>query len=202
MEIKKIAFPKKLTFADYFNLNYSPKELVAYFDYTYNFKELNLPQLAQNNFSIEQLKKTYQNKLPLISLNSEIAKREFYIAPLLLELLDYIKAEINVEYTLNVGENLNGVLDYLIKSVKNLIIIEAKKGDLERGFNQLAIELIAMDKFIDDPNNLLYGVVTLGDIWRFGVLDHQEKTITKDMNAYIIPSDLEQLFSILLGILS
>ena len=92
-------------------------------------------------------------------------------------------------------------MDYLIKSANNLIVIEAKKGDLEKGFNQLAIEMIALDKYEDNALNLLFGAITLGDIWRFGVLHRQEKLLTKDMNAYVLPADLERLFSILLGIL-
>jgi hypothetical protein len=118
-----------------------------------------------------------------------------------LEILDYFNAEINVEYPLDGGENLTGTVDYFIKYLGNIIIIEAKKGDLEKGFNQLAIELIALDKCEDHPPKTLYGAVTLGDIWRFGTLQREEKLLTKDMNGYIIPSDLQELLSILLGIL-
>jgi hypothetical protein len=54
----------------------------------------------------------------------------------------------------------------------------------------------------DTPLECLYGAVTLGDVWRFGVLQRAEKRLTKDMNGYILPADLVPLFSILLGILS
>jgi hypothetical protein len=118
-----------------------------------------------------------------------------------LEILDYLNVEINVEYPMDAGENLIGTVDYFIKYSGNIVIIEAKKGDLEKGFNQLAIELIAMDKCEEILPKMLYGAVTLGDIWRFGTLHREEKLIKKDMNAYIIPSDLERLLSVLLGIL-
>lgn len=192
---------KRYTFSDYFELNNPTREILAEFGYRYTFEEIELPATTRTIGSLEKLLDTYVKKLPLISLNSEIAKREFYISPLLLEILDYLNAEINVEYPLDAGENLTGTVDYLIKYAGNIIIIEAKKGDLEKGFNQLAIELIAMDRSVDNPPKILYGAVTLGDIWRFGILQRETKCLKKDMNAYIIPSNLEKLFSILLGIL-
>ncbi len=192
---------KKYTFSDYFELNNPTKEILEEFGYKYNFEELNLPETNREIISLEKLRETYVKKLPLISLNSEIAKREFYISPLLLEILDYVNAEINVEYPLDVEENLSGTVDYFIKYSGNIVIIDAKKGDLEKGFNQLAVELIALDKYLENTLRVLYGAVTLGDIWRFGVLQREEKLLKKDMNAYVIPADLENLFSILLGIL-
>jgi hypothetical protein len=198
---KVLKADKKYTFSDYFDLNNPTREIIQEFGYQYHFEELILPKTSKTINDIEKLRQTYINKLPLISLTSEAAKREFYIAPLLLELLDYIRAEINVEYPLDAGENLSGTLDYLIKFKNNLIIIEAKKGDLEKGFNQLAVELIALDHLIESQQETVYGAVTLGDVWRFGVLDRQKKLLTKDMNAYTILSDLENLMLILIGIL-
>jgi len=192
---------KTYTFSDYFNLNHPTKEIIAEFGYLYSFAALELPKSSKLLNSLDRLRDTYIKKLPFISLTSEAAKREFYIAPLLLEILDYIQIDINVEYPLEAGENLNGTLDYLLKSMNSFVIIEAKKGDLEKGFNQLAIELIALDKTLEIPQQHLYGVVTLGDIWRFGVLERNEKKLQKDMNAYRLPADLEELFLVLLGIL-
>lgn len=192
---------KAYTFSDYFNLNHPTKEIIAEFDYLYSFAALELPKSSKLLNSLDRLRDTYIKKLPFISLTSEAAKREFYIAPLLLEILDYIQIDINVEYPLEAGENLNGTLDYLLKNINSFVIIEAKKGDLEKGFNQLAIELIALDKTLEIPQQHLYGVVTLGDIWRFGVLERNEKKLQKDMNVYRLPADLEELFLVLLGIL-
>jgi len=192
---------KKYTFSDYFELNNPIKEILEEFGYQYNFEELKLPMSKTKIGSLEKLRNTYIKKLPFISLNSETAKREFYISPLLLEILDYINAEINVEYPLDAGDNLVGTVDYFIKYDGNIVIIEAKKGDLEKGFNQLAMELIAMDKCEEDSSKILYGAVTLGDIWRFGTLQRKEKLLKKDMNAFIIPSDLDKLLYTLLGIL-
>lgn len=139
---------KKYTFSDYFELNNPTKEILEEFGYTYRFEELVLPKSSQKIRSLETLRQTYITKLPFISLTSEAAKREFYISPLLLELLNYIHAEIDVEYPLDAGENLCGTIDYFITFTNNLVIIEAKKGDLEKGFTQLAVELIALNTLI------------------------------------------------------
>lgn len=63
------------------------------------------------------------------------------------------------------------------------------------------MELIALDKLLEIPATCLYGVVTVGDIWRFGVLSRPDKLLKKDMNAYVLLAQLAQLLSILLGIL-
>jgi hypothetical protein len=200
--MSKILKPgKKLTFLDYFEFNNPTREIIEEFGYHYVFEQLTLPKSSREINRLEDLRQTYTQKLPLISLTSEAAKREFYIAPLLLTLLDYIQAEIDVEYPLDAGENLSGTIDYLIKFTSSLVIIEAKKGDMEKGFNQLAVELIALDKSNQTHQNCLYGAVTLGDVWRFGVLHRQEKRLKKDMNAYTLLSDLENIVLILIGIL-
>ncbi|MCC6136460.1 MAG: hypothetical protein IT491_14005 [Gammaproteobacteria bacterium] len=82
-----------------------------------------------------------------------------------------------------------------------MIIIEAKNADMERGFTQLAVELIGMDRDLNEKNGFLYGAVTVGDVWRFGVLDRDNKLILKDMAAFVVPADLENLFAVFLGIL-
>lgn len=192
---------KKYTFSDYFELNYPTKEVLEEFEYSYCFEELTLPKSDREIPPLAGLRQMYIQKLPHISLTSEAAKREFYVAPLLLELLNHISLEINVEYPVDAGENLSGNIDYFMSSANNCVIIEAKKGDLEKGFTQLAVELIALDKYLETPQPLLYGAVTLGDVWRFGVLERSSRLLKKDMNAYTLLSDLEQIVSILIGIL-
>jgi len=192
---------KKYTFSDYFDLNYSTRDILESLGYGYRFEELNLPTSSRNFEHLSQLRDTYTRKLPLISLTSEAAKRAFYISPLLLELLEYIQAEIDVEYPVDAGENLSGTIDYWLKFAGNVVIIEAKKGDLERGFNQLAAELVALDQMLPTDPAPLYGAVTLGDVWRFGQLDRQQKILTKDINALTLLSDLQALLATLIGIL-
>lgn len=200
---------KSYTFSDYFDLNCSTKELIKEFGYGYHLEELVLPRSDRSFPSLALLKESYIKKLPLISLNSETAKREFYVATFLFAILDYLPIEINVEYALDGGDNLRGVVEYFLQFQhtspnnvpNNVIVIEAKRGDLDRGFTQLAIELIALEKVLDTKNPFLYGIVTLGDIWQFGILERDRHLIKKDLNAYPLISSLETLCAILIGIL-
>jgi len=191
---------KSYTFSDYFELSNPTKEIVAEFGYQLRLERIDLPEYPFDG-SLEKLKNTFYKKMPHISLNSETAKREMLVAPVLLELLDFIEIDIDIEYPLNVSNYLKGNIDYFIRSSGSLVVIEAKKADMERGFSQLAVEMIAVDKYIEETDAPIYGAVTVGDLWRFGVLDRKEKLILKDIDSYRVPSDLEELFSVFVGIL-
>jgi hypothetical protein len=58
-------------------------------------------------------------------------------------LLREIDARLNIEYPIEVNEKLSGSFDYLLRAEQEIVIVEAKKGDLDKGFTQLAVELIA-----------------------------------------------------------
>jgi len=96
-------------FSDYFKLSYPTKDIVAEFGYGYKLTKLSLP-LQPLTATLERLQDTFYKKLPHISLTSEAAKREMLVAPILLELLDYIDMDIDIEYPLYVDERLNGRL--------------------------------------------------------------------------------------------
>lgn len=190
------------TFSDYFKLPYPTRDVVAEFGYRFRFSQVNLPRKPVEKTDFAKLQAIFYRKLPHISFNSEAAKREFLISPLLLELLDHIDVDIDVEYPLNINDRLKGNIDYIIRSSKNFIVVEAKNADLEKGFTQLAVELIAMDNYVaENSTELLYGAVTIGDMWRFGMLDRPKKLITKSIDAFLVPADLAELFATLLGIL-
>lgn len=174
---------------------------MAEFGYQFKLRKINLPRIQPQQLSLEKLKQTFYKKLPHVSLNSEAAKREFFVSPLLLELLDYIEIDIDVEYNLNVNQCLKGSVDYLLRGKHSFLVIEAKNADLDREFTQLAVELIAAAQLLESDDNLLYGAVTIGDVWRFGVLDKERQIIYKDIDAFLVPGSLEDLFSVLLGIL-
>lgn len=199
---KSILSPDRdYTFSDFFDMPYPTEDIVKEFGYVYSFELLELPKAKVEEESIKEFQVELTLKLPKISLNSEIARRDFLIAPVLLKLLNFIDARITAEYPLEVEKNLRGTLDYLIRSNKELTVIEAKKGDLDRGFTQLAVELIAIEKYEEEQDKIYFGAVTTGDIWKFGKLENTAKKITKDINSYRIPTDMLELFSILTGIL-
>lgn len=192
---------KSYTFSDYFDLSYSTKDIIVELGYQFYLEKLALPYCSADNHKITELKENLYKKLPHISLNFEMVKREFLISPLLFLLLDYVEFDINVEYAININEKLKGNIDYLLSSAHHFIVVEARNAHLERGFTQLATELIAFSQYNDDDNALLYGAVTVGNIWQFGLLDVKNKTLHKDIDTFLAPADLEKLFAVLLGIL-
>jgi len=195
---------KKYTFSDYFDLGAPADEIVAEFGYALTVEKLALP--VGGDFDgklIKDLQDSYYGLLSKVSLNSEAAKREFMIAPVLLALINTIDAKLNIEYPLDIDDRLSGTVDYLLRSQRELIVIEAKKGDLERGFNQLAAEMIAVDHYEDaGAFSVLYGAITIGEIWRFASLDRNAKHLTKDVHTFRFPEDLQEIFAILKGILN
>ncbi|MCV6639201.1 hypothetical protein [Candidatus Albibeggiatoa sp. nov. NOAA] len=124
------------------------------------------------------------------------------VAPLLVEIAKITDITIYIEYLLDVDDKLSGLLDYFLVANQDLIIIEAKKKDIDSGFNQLAAQLIALDKCEEnDDIEFLYGAVTLGDIWKFGILDRKNKRIIKNIHSHTIPEDIEEVFAILMSII-
>ena len=196
---------KKYTFSDYFDFNNLPEEIAHEFGYQLDTQILEFtPANSYDVNEIKKLKAIFYENLPKISLNSEMAKRDFMIAPLLWEIIRHVKAKIYVEHLIEIDEKLGGILDYLICSEQEIIVIEAKKGDSDKGFNQLIAELIAMDKYQHDTESpaFLYGAVSIGELWRFGILKRKEKHILRDLHTYRVPEDIEDLFSIIIGILT
>lgn len=127
-----------------------------------------------------------------------MARREFLIAPVLTDLLHYTQTTLNVEYPVNVNHQLKGTLDYLLQNQQIFLVIEAKNEDLERGFVQLAIELIALDQWIETDQPLIQGAISTGNIWQFGQFDRQSRVITQDLDLYRVPADVEEVLRILI----
>jgi len=191
---------KSYTFSDYFKMEQTTKEILIELDYQYRQQQLDLPHKDIEN-SLQPLKNRLYKRLPHVSLNSETARRETLIAPVIFELVDYLTIDIAIEYPIYVSEWLKGNIDYFIRSEHHFLVAEAKKADMEKGFTQLAVELIAMDQRTDSADDYLYGAITVGDMWRFGMLDRKERIIYKDIDSFRVPSDLESLFSVIMGIL-
>jgi hypothetical protein len=194
---------KKYTFSDYFDLSNPTEEIANEFGYSFETKILDLPVATDIDKNvIVALQEKFYEILPKITLNSEIAKRDFMIAPILWEIIRHAKARINVEYQIEIDNRLSGSLDYLIRSNQEIIVIEAKKGDIDKGFNQLTAEMIALDMYEEEglPRSL-YGAVSIGELWRFGILDREAKSIYRDLHTYRVPEDIEKVFLVILGIL-
>ncbi len=198
---KAITLPDSITFSDYFKLNYYPADILAVFGYSFHSQELTLPTTTRQLEGIDLLRQRLRRNLPHITLDSETARREFLIAPVLMDLLDYTQADLKVLYSLTVSDRLRGELDYYIEAKHQLLVIEAKDENLQRGSKQLAVELVALDQWTDATHPVLYGAVSIGNIWQFSVLDRSQKRVTQDLNIYSVPKEVDQVMSILVGIL-
>mgnify|MGYP001801111560 CR=1 FL=1 len=136
--------------------------------------------------------------LPYVDLENEATRREILIAPIVTDLIHYSRAKLRIEYPIKVSNLLQGKLDYLLRSITNIIVIEAKQADINRGFTQLMTEMIALDQWIDNQQSEILGAVTTGNIWQFGVLYRQQKHIQEGINLYRVTEELETIIRILL----
>lgn len=185
------------TFEDYFKLNFAPQDILAYFKASLQRRSLKLPQSFGNLDRLNDLKTRIEESLPRLSLTSEMARREFLIAPVLTDVPHYTQATLNVEYPVAVNNQLKGSLDYLLQNNQTFLVIEAKNEDLERGFVQLAVELIALDQWIESEQTILKGAISTGNIWQFGQFNRQTREVIQDLDLYRVPADLEDLLRIL-----
>lgn len=186
------------TFSKYAELAFDTADILAEFGVSLHNTALELPQ--QLPIDPAPLRTELQENLALVDPSSEIARREALIFPMLKTVCKFIQVPLKIEYPVRVDSWLRGSFDYFIPAPQSLLVIEAKNADLGRGFTQLAIELIALDQWTDSTTPTLYGAVTTGDTWKFGLFQRQQKQIQKDINTYAIPSDLNQVLSVLFGI--
>ena len=188
------------TFADYFKLTYETEDILSYLGYDYRVESLNLPSDASELDRLDDLKTRLEEIVPYISLSNELARRELMIAPVLIDLIHYTRAKLRIGYAVKASDQLKGELDYYLEAKNSLLVIEAKNADLQKGFTQLAAELIAMDQLLDS-DSILYGAISTGNIWQFGVLKRDAKQIIQDFNLFRSPADLEGLLRVLVAIL-
>ncbi|MEC4818013.1 MAG: hypothetical protein SAK29_32800 [Scytonema sp. PMC 1069.18] len=189
------------TFSKYFDLPFSPEDILAELGCSYERQNLDLPQAETELNRIEALNLIIERNIRRVKLLSEDARKQAIISPILFEVCEITETQLNIEYPVSVNEYLKGYFDYYINKGKGLLVIEAKQADLSRGFTQLAVELIALDQWTTSDTPVLYGVVSTGEDWKFGIYKRQEKEIIEDFKLYRVPEELTKLFNILVGIL-
>lgn len=134
-----------------------------------------------------------------LAVNTEKAKSEFIIAPLLLELRrslgDRFGLFSGVELTVDPGRGLNGVCDFIItKSARQFVlsspliaIVEAKNDNLRSGMGQCIASMYAAQLFNQQSSasiEAVFGVITTGSAWKF--LRLQQDVLTLDVKEYYI----------------
>lgn len=203
---------KSYTFSDIFKLKPDLELLLEDFGYQLQRQFLTF---AQFNGELDRLWATQQrieDGLQRIDLTSETARRESLIAPILIDTAHYADAQLRIEYPLRITSQLQGNLDYLLRSrshgsetTSELLVVEAKQEDLTNGFAQLAVEMIAIDHWERTPDQIqqpqLVGAVSTGTVWQLGILHRATKLIQQDLNLFAIPRDLEPVQRILVAVL-
>ncbi|MBP0027893.1 hypothetical protein [Roseofilum sp. Guam] len=186
------------TFSQIVDLNIDPQDLAEEFGYSLERSPLHLPQYPGDMYLLEQTRSRIQQSLPHISLTTETSRRQVLVAPVILDLVQYTKSCLRIEYPLRV-KPLQGILDYLLRTESHLLVLEAKKEDLNRGFTQLMAKMIALDRWEKTPNQpILIGAVTTGFIWKFGRLDREQKHFQEGLDSYRVLEDIEPLLRILI----
>ncbi len=199
MKTKNLDLNRAYTFSNFFELKIEAKDLAQEFGYSLERKWLQLPQFQGELDRIQETQSRITEILPYVSLGNETARREFMISPIMHDLIHYAKIEIRIEYKLKVTEQLQGVFDYLLQSPNYVIVVEAKKEDLDFGMTQLVAELIALDHWLDDfPQTTILGAVTTGRIWQFAKLDRQTKHLEQGLENYQIPEQFDPVLRILM----
>jgi hypothetical protein len=142
-----------------------------------------------------------------LAVNSEKARSEFIIAPIMLEIKKLTNYALFSGVEFNVDENvgLNGFVDFLVSQdpeqlfIKSpvIVIIEAKRDDLASGLGQCAATLFGAQQFNQQhqiDNGTLIGAITTGTIWRF--IKISGKNLQVDLEEYSI-RDIGKILGIL-----
>lgn len=198
-KLKILQEGQSYTFCSYFEMPYEVDQILAELGYRFVSDLLDLPKTNRSLVQFAQLRQDIQDTLKLTLLSSETSRREVIIAPILLAVARFCQCQIRLEYPLQVNDWLKGNLDYLLQAQQGFLVVEAKHEDLSRGFTQLAVEMIALAQA--EEQAIVYGAVTIGDGWRFGKLEQATHTVTQDILLYSVPSQLEQLLQILIGLI-
>jgi hypothetical protein len=133
------------------------------------------------------LANTLARYLPLaLNLNTEKARSELLIAPVLVELKllypDQLSVFSGIEFTVDAAVGLSGRCDYILAhSPQQLaltapvcVLVEAKSENIVGGVPQCLAAMVAAQRFNlaeGSSGGPVYGAVTTGVLWRFLILD-------------------------------
>jgi hypothetical protein len=157
------------------------------------------------------LKQELDEGIPLVlARGSEKARSEWIINPVLTAVRRMLDRKISLfsgdEFSVDPSIGLNGICDFLIsKSPSQLeieapaiVIIEAKKENLNGGLGQCIAEMVAAQTFNQANQqfiSIVYGSVTSGTAWKF--LQLEGKTVTIDLTEYPLPP-VDQILGMLI----
>ncbi|MEG4811955.1 hypothetical protein QUA82_27135 [Microcoleus sp. F8-D3] len=148
----------------------------------------------------DYLKTTLTEYIPLATaINTEKARSELIIAPILLEVRRILNFQIGffsgTEFNADAKSGLNGYCDYILTASSDLYeirtpvitLVEAKNENIKSGLGQCIAEMLGVQLFNQQQNDeieAIYGCVTTGNAWKFLKLVNQ--TVFIDLTDYYI----------------
>ena len=150
---------------------------------THLFKSDEIKPISPSEILVRQLEEAAE-----LPIKSEKARSELIITPILLEL----RRRNNKFFTIYSGDylvadktkNLTGECDFILAketgsfsiNVPIIMVVEAKRQDMEMGINQCAAQLYGAQVFNKQSNTeqkRIYGCVTTADDWKFMMMEGQ-----------------------------
>jgi hypothetical protein len=137
--------------------------------------------------------------------NSEFAICENLIYPVLKEVWKCYRSKFLLwsHESLTYDENLSGFPEYILAKRSPLgkvvfdkpylLLVEAKQDKFEEGWGQCLAEMIAAQRLNEDPQMIVFGIVSNGAIWQFSKL--KADTFTRNITLYSI-QELDKLFAV------
>ena len=152
----------------------------------YNLRHVPAPLLPSDP-TAPLLGESFRGELAFNLLNlpvgrSEIGAGEILLFPILPEVWRYYFEDLALfsHEGLSCDEDLTGTPDYfvckvspfgrLIPDIPYLLVAETKLDDFERAWGQCSAAMLAAQKLNQSPEIPVYGIVTNGSAWQFGIL--------------------------------
>lgn len=148
-----------------------------------------------------------------IAFYSEKSRSEFIVAPVLLCCQEMLHSECclysGVRLDVDPEKGLKGECDFILAKAPPtpalqaplLVVVEAKKNDIEDGLAQCAAQMIAARLFNQQHKeeiSEIFGCVTTGEAWQFMKLHSRELVV--DADRYYI-SDVGAILGILVAVM-
>jgi hypothetical protein len=166
----------------------------------------NAPEVVPSSYLQTTLN---ENVFLATAINTEKARAELIIAPVLLEVRRKFNFQIGFfsgsEFNVDVQAGLSGYCDYILTASKEsyeirtpvVTLVEAKNESIKSGLGQCIAEMVAAQLFNQRNGEAIaciYGAVTTGTDWKF--LKLTDKTIWIDKRDYFI-NEVSQILGIL-----
>lgn len=110
----------------------------------------------------------------------------------------------HMRFDVSEEDGLTGIPDYIVAPASDIgtmfekpviCVSEAKKDNFNEGWAQALAEMIAAQRFNQDVQTEIFGIVTTGNFWQFGKLQHN--ILTMEIISYSAIENIQKLFNIL-----